>query len=200
MICYAVGFEGGFALANTCMEVGAITAREAGVQIQGFPSREDAYVFLCTQHVQREYKKNPGIQPVLPRFEDLEEYPVFHKPGFIPFANSWRVFAAVYSPYMAILTSTDAVVTFLDYYPLDSVIQEVSNVMDAHYFVNYYYLKDIFPMGAYISGMIPYCSNIPVNTIVEAPCVEWRKKLCELPPQLPFAGYLEVAPQRIGEK
>ena len=101
MICYAVGFEGGFALANTCMEVGAITAREAGVQIQGFPSREDAYVFLCTQHVQREYKKNPGIQPVLPRFEDLEEYPVFHKPGFIPFANSWRVFAAVYSPYMA---------------------------------------------------------------------------------------------------
>ena len=200
MNCYSVIYEGGFALANTCMDAAAIAAREVGVHIRGFSSREEAYVYSCRQHVQREYKRNPGIQPVLPRLEDLEEYPVFHKPGFIPYASSWRVFAAVYSPYMAILTSTDAVNKFLDYYPLGSEIQEVSSIMDAQHFVNYYYLQDIFPMGAYITGMIPYCSDIPVNTIIEAPCVEWRKKLGGLPPQLPFAGYLEAAPKRTGEK
>lgn len=191
MNCLAVIYEGGFALANTCLEVEAIIARESGVRIRGFASRGEAYVFSCTQHVHREYKKNPGIQPVLPRLEDLEKNPVFHKPGIIPFSNSCRVFAAVYSPYMAILTSPEAVASFLDYYPLDSEIQEVSSIMDACYFVNYYYLKDVFPMGAYITGAIPYYSNIPINQIVKAPCVDWCKKLCGLPPQLPFEKNLK---------
>ena len=200
MNCYSVIYEGGFALANTCMDAAAIAAREVGVHIRGFSSREEAYVYSCRQHVQREYKRNPGIQPVLPRLEDLEEYPVFHKPGFIPYVSTWRIFAAVHSPYMAILTSTDAIASFLDCYPLNSEIQEVNNIKEAQDFINYYYLRDILPMGAYITGMIPYHTNIPVNTLLESPCVEWRQKLCGLPPQLPFAGYLEAAPKRTGEK
>ena len=200
MNCFAVNFEGGFALTNTCMDLESIIARELGVRIRGFASREEAYVFSCKQHVQWECKKNPGIQPILPRLEDLERYPVFHKPDYIPYVSTWRFFAAVHSPHMAILTSTKAVASFLDYYPLNSEIQEVNSIMDAQNFINYYFLRDVLPMGAYITGMIPYHTNIPVNTLLESPCVEWRQKLCGLPPQLPFAGYLEAAPQRIGEK
>ena len=54
MNCFAVNFEGGFALTNTCMDLESIIARELGVRIRGFASREEAYVFSCKQHVQWE--------------------------------------------------------------------------------------------------------------------------------------------------
>ena len=193
MINYGAVFNGGFALANLGKDVCSVISKESGVEVKGFLSREEAYVYGCTRHVEREYKKNPGVQPILPRLEAMNENQVFRVPGALPCYYSWRVFAAVHPENMGIMTSPEAAVAFLDYCPLNSEIREMGSVLDAMYFVRYYYLKYIFPVGAYIEEPIPYCSNLPLDTIVPSPYGAWFQKLRTMPRQLPFAGYPVIA-------
>ena len=203
MVKFSVVFNDGFALADLGMDVQAIISKESGVEVKGFLSTGESYVYGCTRHVERQNEKNPGIQPILPRLDMMDDKQVFRVPGALPCYCSWRVFAAVHPQYMGIMTSPAAAVAFLDYCPLNSEIRELGSVLEATRFVNYYYLKFIFPAGAYIEEPIPYCNNFPLDTIVPSPYGLWFQNLRTLPRQIPFAGYpvdTETASKRIGEK
>ncbi len=194
MFTFAIIFDGGFALVATCIEVKAIINEESGVEIQGLSSREAAYAYACKKHVEREFWKNPNAQPVLPRLEDMTNLPVFHSRDFIPQVISQRVFAAMNPTSAGILTSAEAVGEFLGFEPLQTEIREVESIMEAQYFLNYFYLKFILPMAAYITEPIPYCNNIPIDTMIQMPYSEWIRGNCRIIPQIPFEKHPLVKP------
>lgn len=189
MFTFSVIFEGGFALTPICREVKFIAEKTSEVMIQAFPSREEAYKFACERFVEHELKKNPYEQPVLPRLEELKQKIIFRKPDIVNHSVTFRIFAAIHPEYLGIMTNTESMAGFLENFPFNSMVREVGSVLEAQNFLNYEYLRRILPISAYIQESIPYCNNIPVNTIIPTPYVAWMKKHCNLPGYFSSDGF-----------
>lgn len=194
MITFAVVFDGGFALVDTCREVKAVMDNHFEILVKGFHTRQAAYVFCCYEHYRREFEKFPLMQPIFPKLEAFERLQVYCKPGFVPYGVASRVFAAVHSSYMGIMTSTESGIGFLEFLPMNSEIVEVESMAKAQNFLNYSYLKDIVPKSAYISDSIPYGDNIQPDIIIQVPYWDWMDQHCILPKNLPFTEGLLVSP------
>jgi|GEM_PF-1634326 len=189
MTTFAINFDGGLGLVNTCLEVSYIISNESGVSVKGLPTRELAYVYACETYVERELKKNPYVQPILPRLEDLDFSPIFRSWGFIPQRVSQRFFAAVHPEVAGIFTSHEKAVEFLGLYSLNSHIYEMESIGAAQRSINYYYWRYILPMGAYITEPIPYCSNILIDTVMQMPYADWIRNHCMVERKIPFEQY-----------
>lgn len=183
---YAIVYSGGFALLSDLRALQYEVGNETEIHIRAFATAAEAYVFACQEHSKREYWRNPGMLPVMPRWEDMRQTPVFHVPGFVSQPISYRYFAAVCSDLVAILTDAENVTAFLSHRSY-AEIKEFASMASAQNWLNYWFLRFIMPMMAYINDEVPACVNISVNTAYPVDFIGWIQQHCgNVPVQLQF--------------
>ncbi len=183
---YLVEFHRGFAAFSSPSETVNIINQEAGIQISTCDSYEHAYVTACKNYSWKEWERNPGTQPVFPRFEDWQSAGFNFNSG-LPLMRPycWRVFSARADDVVAILTSTENIVCFLQQFPYAEIIEH-PNVQTAQYSLNWVLLQYLLPFSPYITNGLPFLENLPFDTPIPVNYAEkFKEYLPTIPQQLP---------------
>ena len=92
-------------------------------------------------------------------------YKAYHEPNFIESVPTNRFFAVIADGYVGIFKSVDSVSDFLAYFH-PTMLKEFTNIDDATWYVNWFFLRQIFPRVAYICTPIQYMNNVPLDKAV----------------------------------
>lgn len=169
----AIIFDGGFGLAVNSDQLVHAIRYGSHLKLKDFSTVEEAYMYACFKHCQREFYTAPYKQIYLPKLTDMLNGQVFYTPTFVPDATpAYRIFAAVNAYSVAVLNNIDAMIAFTQQIQ-NFKIKEVSNLYEAQCYIDFQFLKYILPFGAYIKEPIPRCPQIPLNTIVQLQFVQW---------------------------
>ena len=169
----AVIFDGGFALAENEEQLFQSLQYGGNLEIKDLLNLEQAYVYACNKHCEREYWRCYGRRIYLPKFKDMIKNPIFLNADLIPYQEpAYRIFAACSPNSVAILDSRDAIIAFTQQIK-NFKIKEVSNPDEAQRYLDFQFLKHILPFGAYVQTPIPRCPQIDINTIVTVSFAQW---------------------------
>lgn len=183
---YLVEFSRGFAAFSSSHEMAQVINQEAGIQISICESYEHAYVAACKNYAWKEWERNPWVLPYLPRFGDWQSDNFNFNVGFrLMQPSCWRVFSARSGGNVAILTTTENVILFIEQQPYAVVLEEPS-VQSAQDHLNWVLLQHLLPFAPYLSNGLPALQNLPLDTIIPGNFAEkFKECLSTVPEQLP---------------
>lgn len=92
-------------------------------------------------------------------------YKAYHEPNFVESVPTNRFFAVITEGYVGIFTGVESVSDFLAYFH-PTMLKEFTNIDDAKWYVNWFFLRRIFPRIAYICTPIQYLNDVPLDMAV----------------------------------
>ena len=125
---------------------------------------EDAYIWATQIYVERKNQLQRYTMPPIPKMDDLI-YKAYHEANFIEHVPTGRFFAVIANGYVGLYTTVESVMDFLAYFhPV--MLKEFTNLDDALWHINWFYMRRIFPLMAYICEPIKYIKSLPLDTAV----------------------------------
>ena len=118
--------------------------------------------------LRKSWARNPYQQPLLPRFEDVLRA-AYYAPRFVAQIYSSKFFATVHSDYVGIY---------------DNVFATVD---DAKFWLNERFILPMFAMSAYVSELIEYIKNLPLNNAVPVRYRQWWEQNLPAVNNMPFS-------------
>ena len=161
---YGVVYRGGIALPMGVENVKFLMEHNSEVELLERFTSQDAYIWTTQIYVDRKNQLQHYTMPIIPTMEDLI-YKAYHDPDFVESVPKNRFFAVITDGYIGIYTSVDSVIDFLAYFH-PTLLREFNNVDDALWHINWFYLRRIFPLIAYIYTPIRYIKEIPLDTAI----------------------------------
>ena len=161
---YGVLYRGGIALSMGIENIKFLMEHNSEVELLERFKPEEAYLWATQKYVERKNQIQRYTIPLIPRMEDLM-YKAYHEPNFIESVPPNRFFAVIADGYVGIFTSVDSVSDFLAYFH-PTMLKEFLSVDEANWYVNWFFLRRIFPRIAYIYTPIQYFKEIPLDTAV----------------------------------
>ena len=161
---YGMVYRGGIALPLGVENVAFLMQHNADIELLERFKPEDAYIWATQTYVERKNQIQRYIMPIIPNMEDLM-YKAYHEPNFIECVPTNRFFAVIADGYVGIFKSVDSVSDFLAYFH-PTMLKEFTNIDDATWYVNWFFLRQIFPRVAYICTPIQYMNNVPLDKAV----------------------------------
>jgi len=168
---FRVNYNSGFALVNSTELLTWLINNNSGVHVVELPNVERAYFDACNQFVHDEWMKNPYVQPIVPKFENVLRSP-YHVPGFVAQIPACRFFATVHRDHVAIYDNVQGAVEFMDYFT-PSGLKEFSTANEAKFWLNERLVVPMLAISAYITNPIEYIMNVPLNTAVPIHYRQW---------------------------
>ena len=181
---FRINYDGGFALANSTELLTWLINNNSGVHVVELPNVERAYFDACNQFVRDEWMKNPYVQPIVPKFEDVLRSP-YHVPGFVAQIPACRFFATVRPDYIGIYDTVEGAVEFIDYFAPSS-LKEFSTADAAKLWINERFILPMLAMSAYVTDKIEYIKNLPLNTAAPIHYRQWWQQHLPAVGNLPF--------------
>ena len=161
---YGMVYRGGIALPMGVENVKFLMEHNSEVELLERFTSQDAYIWATQIYVERKNQLQRYTMPPLPRMEDLI-YKAYHEQNFMEHVPTNRCFAVIANGYVGIFTSVNSIVDFLaHFHPV--MLKEFTNVDDATWYVNWFFLRRIFSRIAYINVPIQYLKVIPLDTAV----------------------------------
>ena len=161
---YGVVYRGGIALAMGFENVAFLMQRNDDIELLERFKPQDAYIWATQKYVEQIERLQRYTMPIIPNLEDLM-YKAYHEPNFVESVPMNRFFAVITDGYVGIYTSVESVSEFLAYFH-PTMLKEFTNVDEALSYINWFFLRRIFPLIAYITAPIQYMKDIPLNTVV----------------------------------
>lgn len=161
---YGVVYRGGIALPMGIANVKFLMQHNADIELLERFNSQDAYIWATQKYVDRKNQLQRYTMPMIPTMEDLM-YKAYHEPNFVECVPTNSFFAVVAEGYAGIFTSVDSVSDFLAYFH-PTMLKEFLNFDEAKWYVNWFFLRRIFPRIAYIYTPIQYFKEIPLDKAV----------------------------------
>lgn len=179
---FIINYMGGFALMSDIAGIKYVVEKETSVCIRETCSMEQAYVWGACEYVRRERAVYPGKQAIPPKYEAMQDSPIFHEAGYQPNSVSVRFFAGIHPEKVAILTSPLSVVEYVAAIPLGEV-HECSNILEAQNHIRHRFENKLMAMGAYFEEPIPTYYSFPVDQIISVDYLPWLMARRNLVPE-----------------
>lgn len=161
---YGMVYRGGIALPMGLENLIFLLNHNSDVEVLERFTPQEAYLFAAQKYTERKNQLQRYTQPVIPAMEELV-YKAYHEIDFIEYVPATRFFSVIADGYAGVFTSVESVIDFLGYFhPI--LLKESTNLDDALWHVNWFFLKKIFPRIAYITSPIQYLKEIPLNSAV----------------------------------
>ena len=161
---YGMIYRGGIALPLGVENVVFLIEHNSEVELLERFTSQEAYIWATQTYVERKNQYQRYIMPIIPNMEDLM-YKAYHEPNFVESVPTNRFFAVIANGYVGIFKSVDSVSDFLAYFH-PTMLKEFLNVDEAKWYVNWFFLRRIFPRIAYITAPIQYLKEIPLDIAV----------------------------------
>lgn len=161
---YGMVYRGGIALAMGFENVKFLMEHNSEVELLEKFKPEEAYIWATQKYVERKNQLQRYTMPLIPKMEDLI-YKAYHEPNFIEHVPMNRFFAMIAATHVGIFTSVESAIDFLSYFH-PTMLKEFTNIDDALWHINWFYLQRIFPRIAYICTSIQYMNNVPLDMAV----------------------------------
>lgn len=161
---YGMIYRGGIALPMGIANVKFLMQHNADIELLERFNSQDAYIWATQTYVERKNQYQRYIMPIIPNMEDLM-YKAYHEPNFVESVPTNRFFAVITEGYVGIFTSVESVSDFLAYFH-PTMLKEFTNIDDAKWYVNWFFLRRIFPRIAYICTPIQYLNDVPLDMAV----------------------------------
>lgn len=161
---YGMVYRGGIALPVGVANVRFLMEHNSEVELVERYTPQEAYIFAAQKYVELKNQLQHYTMPTIPRMEDLI-YRSYHEPNFIECVPINRLFAVITDGYAGIFTSVESVSDFLAYFH-PTLLKEFSNADEALWYMNWFFLRQIFPRSAYINVPIQYLKKVPLDTAV----------------------------------
>ncbi|MBQ3442103.1 MAG: hypothetical protein IJG33_02535 [Selenomonadaceae bacterium] len=161
---YGMIYRGGIALPMGIANVKFLMQHNADIELLERFNSQDAYIWATQTYVERKNQYQRYIMPIIPNMEDLM-YKAYHEPNFVESVPTNRFFAVITEGYVGIFTGVESVSDFLAYFH-PTMLKEFTNIDDAKWYVNWFFLRRIFPRIAYICTPIQYLNDVPLDMAV----------------------------------
>lgn len=161
---YGMIYRGGIALPMGIANVKFLMQHNADIELLERFNSQDAYIWATQTYVERKNQYQRYIMPIIPNMEDLM-YKAYHEPNFVESVPTNRFFAVITEGYVGIFTGVESVSDFLAYFH-PTMLKEFTNIDDATWYVNWFFLRRIFPRIAYICTPIQYLNDVPLDMAV----------------------------------
>jgi len=161
---YGMVYRGGIALPMGVENVKFLMQHNDDVELLERFKPEDAYIWATQIYVERKNQLQRYTMPPIPCMDELV-YKTYHEANFIEHVPKDRFFAVIANGYVGLYTSVESVIEFLaHFHPV--MLKEFTNFDDALWYINWFYLRRIFPRIAYIYTPIQYLKDLPLDTAV----------------------------------
>ena len=161
---YGMVYRGGIALPVGVENVKFLMQHNDDIELFERFTSQDAYIWATQIYVERQNQLQRYTMPIIPQMEDLI-YKAYHEQNFMEHVPTNRFFAVIANGYVGIFTSVNSIVDFLaHFHPV--MLKEFTNVDNATWYVNWFFLRRIFSRIAYINVPIQYLKSIPPDTAV----------------------------------
>ena len=181
---FRINYDGGFALANSTELLTWLINNNIGIHVVEAANMEQAYFDACNQFVRDEWMKNPYVQPIVPKFEDVLRSP-YHVPGSVAQIPAHRFFATVNPDYIGIYDNVKEAVEFVEHFK-PSGLKEFFSADEAKLWLNERFVLPMLAMSAYVTDPIEYITNLPFNTAVPIHYRQWWQQHLPAVGNLPF--------------
>ena len=161
---YGMIYRGGIALPMGIANVKFLMQHNADIELLERFNSQDAYIWATQTYVERKNQLQRYTMPMIPTMEDLM-YKAYHEPNFVESVPTNRFFAVITEGYVGIFTGVESVSDFLAYFH-PTMLKEFTNIDDATWYVNWFFLRRIFPRIAYICTPIQYLNDVPLDMAV----------------------------------
>lgn len=161
---YGVVYRGGIALLMGVENVAFLMQHNNDIELLEMVKPEEAYIWAAKTYVERKNQFQRYTMPTIPKMEDLI-HRAYHEVNFMEYVPTNRFFAVIAKGYVGIFTSVESVSDFLAYFH-PTLLKEFSNVDEALWHLNWFFLCEIFPRIAYIDKPIQYLKTLPLDTAV----------------------------------
>lgn len=161
---YGMIYRGGIALPMGIANVKFLMQHNADIELLERFNSQDAYIWATQKYVDRKNQLQRYTMPMIPTMEDLM-YKAYHEPNFVESVPTNRFFAVITEGYVGIFTGVESVSDFLAYFH-PTMLKEFTNIDDAKWYVNWFFLRRIFPRIAYICTPIQYLNDVPLDKAV----------------------------------
>ena len=161
---YGMVYRGGIALPMGVENVKFLMQHNDEIELFERFASQDAYIWAAQIYVERKNQLQHYVMPIIPRMEDLI-YKAYHEEDFMEHVPTNRFFAVIANDYVGLYTRVESVMDFIAYFhPV--MLKEFTNVDEATWYVNWFFLRRIFSRIAYINVPIQYLKVIPLDTAV----------------------------------
>lgn len=181
---FRINYDGGFALANSTELLTWLINNNTGIHVVEAANMEQAYFDACNQFVHDEWMKNPYVQPIVPKFDDVLRSP-YHVPGSVAQIPTCRFFATVNPDYIGIYDNVKEAVEFVEHFK-PSGLKEFSSADKAKLWLNERFILPMLSMSAYVTDPIEYIMNVPLNTAAHIYYRQWWQQHLPAVGNLPF--------------
>lgn len=161
---YGMVYRGGIALPMGLDNLIFLLHRNSDVEVLERFIPQEAYIFAAQKYTERKNQLQRYTQPVIPTMKELT-YKAYHEIDFIEYVPATRFFSAIADGYAGVFTSVESVTDFLGYFH-PTLLKESTNLDDALWNLNWFFLRQIFPRIAYITTPIHYIKNLPLDSAV----------------------------------
>lgn len=161
---YGVVYRGGIALPMGIANVKFLIEHNADIELLERFNSQDACIWATQVYVERKNQLQRYTMPLIPCMEDLM-YKAYHEPNFVESVPTNRFFAVITEGYVGIFTGVESVSDFLAYFH-PTMLKEFTNIDEAKWYVNWFFLRRIFPRIAYICTPIQYLNDVPLDMAV----------------------------------
>lgn len=161
---YGMVYRGGIALPVGVDNVKFLMQHNDDIELFERFTSQDAYIWATQIYVERQNQLQRYTMPIIPQMEDLI-YKAYHEQNFMEHVPTNRFFAVIANGYVGLYSSVESVMEFLaHFHPV--MLKEFTNLDDALWHINWFFLRRIFSLIAYINVPIPYLKSIPPDTAV----------------------------------
>ena len=161
---YGMVYRGGIALPVGVENVKFLMQHNDDIELFERFTSQDAYIWATQIYVERQNQLQRYTMPIIPQMEDLI-YKAYHEQNFMEHVPTNRFFAVIANGYVGLYSSVESVMEFLAFFH-PTMLKEFTNVDDATWYVNWFFLRRIFSRIAYINVPIQYLKSIPPDTAV----------------------------------
>lgn len=161
---YGMVYRGGIALPVGVDNVKFLMQHNDDIELFERFTSQDAYIWATQIYVERQNQLQRYTMPIILQMEDLI-YKAYHEQNFMEHVPTNRFFAVIANGYVGLYSSVESVMEFLAFFH-PTMLKEFTNVDDATWYVNWFFLRRIFSRIAYINVPIQYLKSIPPDTAV----------------------------------
>lgn len=161
---YGLVYRGGIALPVGLDATALLMQHNSDIELFERFTPQKAYIWAAQKYVERKNQTERYTRPYLPKMESLINSS-YHETNFIEQVPIVRYFSIIANDYVGVFTSVKTACEFLSYFH-PTILKEFSNVDDAIWNINWFFLKRTLPLVAYIYDPIHYLTNIQLDKAV----------------------------------